>query len=82
MTLCHLSVCTSVRDKLLHWQLRGHYLQQSDESWPKGILWEDLQNDMTLGDLDQGQGHSIYWKFGKYPLFDNISYIFHSKKKL
>ena len=32
-------------------------LQQHYESWPKGSLWEDLQNDMTLG---EGQRHSIY----------------------
>ena len=72
------SVCPFVCDKLKHWQLLGHYLQQSYESWPKGSPWGDLQNDMTLGDLDL----CIYWKFGKMPflnIFDNISDTIHSR---
>ena len=36
------------------------FLKYSYETWPTGNLWGDLQNDVTLGDLDQGQGHSFY----------------------
>ena len=37
------------------------------ESWPKGSLWEDLQNDMNWLTLTFSQDHSIYWKLGKSP---------------
>ena len=52
------------------------------ESWPKGSLWGDLQNDIALGDLDfwsRSQYLPEIWKKPFLNNFDNISDTIHSR---
>ena len=57
-------------------------IYNSYESWPKGSLWGDLQNYMTLGDLDflsRSQYLPEIWKKQFLNNFDNISGTIHCR---
>ena len=59
----HLAIFDNISDTI--------YSTVVTHGW-KVACEESLKMIWSLVTLNFGQGHSIYWKFGKYPLFDNF----------